>query len=49
MFKHLCAVCAVEGAPNLSFEGTPTFDVKIEGALEVTIELHLKMHMVCMF
>ena len=26
-------------------EGTLTFEVKIKSALEVTIEIHLKMHM----
>ena len=36
----------VEGAPNGSFEGTPTFEVEIKGALGVTIKLHLKMHLV---
>ena len=29
-------VTAVEGAPDGSFENTPTFEVKIKGALEVT-------------
>ena len=37
---------AVEGAPDGSSEGTPTFDVEIKGALEVTVEFHLKMYMV---
>ena len=37
---------AVEGAPDGSSEGIPTFAVKIKGVLEITIELHLKMHMV---
>ena len=36
-------VTAVEGAPDGSFENTPTFEVEIKRALEVTIELHLKM------
>ena len=39
-------VSAIEGAPDSSSEGTPTFDVEIKVVLEVTIELHLKMHMV---
>ena len=39
-------ISAVEGARNVSSEGKPTFDIEIKGALEVTIELHLKMHMV---
>ena len=42
-YEHLCAV---EGAPDGSSEGTPTFAVEIKGAFEVTIELHLKIHMV---
>ena len=37
---------AVEGAPDGSSEGTPTFDVEIKGALEVTVAFHLKMYMV---
>ena len=37
---------AVEGAPDGSSEGIPTFEVKIKGAFEFAIELHLKMHMV---
>ena len=36
----------VEGAPDGSSEGISTFEVKIKGVLEITIELHLKMHMV---
>ena len=39
-------VIAVEGAPDGSSEGAPTFQVEIKDALEVTIELHLKKHMV---
>ena len=39
-------ISAVEGARNVSSEGKPTFDIEIKGTLEVTIELHLKMHMV---
>ena len=39
-------ISAVEGAPDGSSEGTPTFEVEIKGAFEVTIELHLKIHMV---
>ena len=39
-------VSAVEGVPDGSSEGTPTFELEIKGALEVTIELHLKMQMV---
>ena len=37
---------AVEGASNVSSEGKPTFEIEIEGALEVTNQLHLKIHMV---
>ena len=37
---------AVEGAPNGSSEGTPAFEVEIKDALEFTIKLHLKIHMV---
>ena len=36
----------VEGAPDDRSEGTPTFEVEIQGALEDAIELHMKMHMV---
>ena len=36
----------VEGAPDDPSEGTPTFEVEIQGALEDAIELCLKMHMV---
>ena len=39
-------VSAVEGASDGSSEGTPTYEVKIKGALEVAIGLHLKMHIV---
>ena len=39
-------VSAVEGAPDGSSQGTSTFEVEIKGALLVTIELHLKMHIV---
>ena len=39
-------VSAVEGAPDGSSKDTPKFEVEIKGALEVTTELHLKMHMV---
>ena len=42
-------VSAVEGAPDGSYEGIPTIEVEIKGALEVTIELHLKIHMVVRF
>ena len=44
-------ISAVEGAPKGSFEGkpTPTFEVVIKGALDVTIESHLKMHVVVHF
>ena len=38
-------VSAVEGAPDGSSRGTPTFEVEIKGALEVTTKLHVKMHM----
>ena len=34
-------VSAVENAP----EDTPIFEVETKGALQVAIELHLKMHM----
>ena len=33
-------VSAVEGAPNGSSEDTPTTEVEIKGALEVTTALH---------
>ena len=36
----------VEGAPDDRSEGTPTFEVEIQVALEDAIELRLKMHMV---
>ena len=36
----------VKGAPDGLSQGKPTFEVETEGALDVTIELHLKMHMV---
>ena len=39
-------ISAVEGAPDDSSEGKPTSEVEIEGELEVTIQLHLKIHMV---
>ena len=39
-------VSAVEGASDGSSEGTPTYEVKIKGALEVAMGLHLKMHIV---
>ena len=39
-------VSAVEGAPDDSSEGTPTFKSETKGTLEVTIELDLKIHMV---
>ena len=39
-------VSAVEGALDSSFDCTPTFEVKIKGALEVKIELHLKIYIV---
>ena len=42
-FEHFSAV---EGAPDDQSEGTPTFEVEIQGALEDAIELRLKMHMV---
>ena len=37
---------AVEGALDDSSEGTPTFEVSINGEVEITIELHLKIQMV---
>ena len=37
---------AVEGAPDGSSEGIPISEVKVKGVLEITIELHLKMHLV---
>ena len=39
-------VNAVEGAADGSSEGTPKFEVETKGALEITTELHLKMHVV---
>lgn len=36
-------VSAVESAPDDSSECTRTFEVEINGALEVTTEFHLKM------
>ena len=39
-------ISAVKGTPDGSFEGTPTFNIEIKGALEVTIELHWKVHMI---
>ena len=39
-------VSAVENAPDGLSEDTPTFEVETKGALQVAIELHLKMHMV---
>ena len=39
-------VGAVEDAPEVSSQGTPTFEVEIKGPIEVTTELHLKMYMV---
>ena len=36
----------VEGAPDASFVGRPTSEAEIKGALEVTIELYLKIYMV---
>ena len=35
-----------KGASDGLSQGKPTFEVETEGALDVTIELHLKMHMV---
>ena len=39
-------ISAVEGAPDGSSEGTPIYEIEIKGALEVTVDLHLKMQMV---
>ena len=39
-------VSAFESAPYGSSKGAPTFEVKVKGALEVTIELHLKVRIV---
>ena len=39
-------VSAIEGASDGSSEDTPTFEVEIKSALEVTMEFHLKMYMV---
>ena len=39
-------VNAVEGAADGSSEGIPILEVEIKGALEITIELPLKMHVV---
>ena len=36
----------MEGARDGSSESTPTFEVQIKGALENTIEFHLKMRLV---
>ena len=36
----------VEGARDGWSESTPAFEVETKGALEVIIDLHLKMHMV---
>ena len=36
----------VEGAGDGWSESTPTFEVETKGALEVTTDLHLRMHMV---
>ena len=38
-------VNAVEGAPDGSSEGTPTFEIEIKGELETTIDLDGKMHL----
>ena len=38
-------ISAAEGAPNGLSEGTPTLEIEIKGAPKVTIQLHLKMHM----
>ena len=39
-------VSAFEGVSDSSSEVRPTFEVDIKGVLEVTVEMHLKMHMV---
>ena len=36
-------VSAFEDPPDGSFKGAPTFEAKIKGALEATIEIHWKM------
>ena len=41
-------VSVVEAAPDGSSGNTPTFEVEIKGVLKVTIESHLKMHMICL-
>ena len=41
-------VSAVESAPDGSSGNTPTFEAEIKGVLKVTIESHLKMHMICL-
>ena len=38
---------AFEGVPDGSSEETPTFEVEIKSALEVRIELHLKLQLSC--
>ena len=42
-------VSAVECTPDGPSGGTPTFEFEIKGALEVTIDLHFKMHMIVHF
>ena len=39
-------VSAFEGVSDSSSEVRPTFEVDIKSVLEVTVEMHLKMHMV---
>ena len=46
LMVHLSMNMTVEGAPDSTSKGTPTFEFEIKCALEVTVELHLKMQMV---
>ena len=42
-YEHVRAFASASGG---SSEGTSTFQVKVKGVIQVTAELHLKMHMV---
>ena len=39
-------VSATEGAPEVLFESAPTSEARIKGALQVTTEMYLKLHIV---
>ena len=39
-------VSATEGAPEVLFECTPTSEARIKGALQVTTEMYLQLHIV---